>query len=250
VEPAVICLSQTGSATGVSLHVTDLDAADAGDVAARPDGSGPRTVVVAGPTWDGVPPAGTTVLRCPTRLCLVRFRPEPAAGASAAGLVGWPDELSVRALSWSAGSGDPAGAGASRMPPLSPAPPRLIPPVDLRNAPSVEFLRVLDWLLRLTPVPPGEERSRAELATIGLGGTGLDVLLDDYRSSEELLAGLRTGMHEVLVHARTAHRSGRGIGDRASFAGDHLARAAEAYLDILGVGPPAARSVIPRPRAA
>jgi hypothetical protein len=118
-------------------------------------------------------------------------------------------------------------------PPPTPTLPPAVPDlavVDVRAPLDVHFLHVLDVLLPLMPPRPGEELLRAELASIGIGGSAPAEFPTSAVPQAELEAGLGDGVAEVR-HRRNALAPGGGpLPSHREIHADYLSRAAASYL--------------------
>lgn len=183
----------------MSAMVADLYTYIVGYVSPRTGGADGETVLIAGPGWEG--PSDLRVLHCPTDLCVVLCRTQ---------MFGPQDQDAVWALQ------DQIIVSPTQAAPL----PALVDPVDVRQPPTAQFLTVLDWMLPLMPVLPGEEDLRQRIAALP--------------ADDSAVPGLDEGYHDLMVRMATVRSSAELFGSREHYAGDHLARAAGAYLGILG----------------
>lgn len=182
----------------MSAMVADLYTYIVGYVSPRTSGPDGETVSIVGPHWQGS--SGLRVLRCPTDLCVVLCRTQ---------MFGPGDLENVWALQ-----------DRIRVTPTQAAPlPDLVPAVDVRQPPTPAFLTVLDWMLPLMPPLPEERQFRADLACM---------------ATHDVQRGLDEGYQDLLERMATVRSSAELFGSREHLAGDHLARAAGAYLGILG----------------
>ena len=183
----------------MSAMVADLYTYVVGYVTPRTSGADGETVLIAGPGWEGT--SDLRVLRCPTELCVVLCRTQ---------MFGADDLETVWALQ------DQITVTPTQAEPLPP----LVTPVDVRKPPTAQFLTVLDWMLPLMPTLPGEEDLRKRIAALP--------------ADDSTLPGLDEGFHDLMARMATVRSSAELFGSREHYAGDHLARAAGAYLGILG----------------
>jgi hypothetical protein len=162
------------------------------------------------------------VFPCPTELCLVLIRTQLFDEEDMPNVAAIQDAVSVRPLSATQGQASPRAA-----PGLAP-----IAPVDVRAAADLRFFDVLAWMLALMPTLPEDQELRDRMARIGVRpGAKVDL---PRSSRQPALAGMRAGMQDILKRAKRVRSSGELFGSREFFAGDHLARAAGAFLGILG----------------
>jgi hypothetical protein len=161
----------TRDRSSLTLHDLHVDV-----VASVPEDPDPTSsaFLVVGPGWDPVVPSEVVAaLRCRTDLCLV----VSALPGSA---------VAVR---------PPEPADADPPPPLPPP----VPPVDVARPPTTAFLVVLDWMLGLIPVRPGDEDLRADLEVVGVGRGPValtEAMAEDLRDGQ-VTAGLRRGYDDV-----------------------------------------------------
>jgi hypothetical protein len=216
-EPMVLTMPATSEDRYMSAQVFDLYTCIVGCVSPRTHGHAGGSVVIAEPGWCGEAPSGMGVLRCPTELCLVMVRTQLFDDSDMANVAALQDQVSVRPLSSLTGR-----SPVATNPPLRP-----IAPVDVRTPPTTDFLRVLDWMLRLMPVLPEDRPVREVLAE-------LHGALGSPDAAADIEAGLVAGMADLVARMRTVQSSGELFGSREFFAGDYLSRAAGAFLGILG----------------
>ena len=221
-EPVVLDIPAFDPDRYVSAELIDLYTYIVGYVSPRTDGYGGGRFLIAGPSWTGESPPAMTVFQAPTELCLVLVRTQLFGRDDWPNVAAIQDAMAVQPLSMVIGAGEPPRPTA-----LTP-----ITPVDVRHEPTLEAFSVLRWMLRLMPVLPEDAELRRDLAAIGVG--------DDARApiapGEETaaLAGMGSAVEEILHYAKTLRSSADIFGSRAFFAGNHLARAAGAFLGILG----------------
>lgn len=228
-EPMVVGMPALPPQRYMSAQVVDLYTYIVGYVSPRTRGRAGGSTLVAGPGWRRPVPADVPVLRCPTDLCLVLIRTQLFDDGDLPNVAALQDQVRVLPLSAWTGSTAP-----------DPPVPGLVPisPVDVRRAPTPDFLRVLAWMLRLMPVLPEDAGLRAELAQIGVGADGhdpsLDAVLADPSAAATLTSGLADGLGDLRRRMGAVRSSAELFGSRDFFAGDNLSRAAGAYLGILG----------------
>ncbi|HEX6886946.1 MAG TPA: DUF1254 domain-containing protein [Candidatus Nanopelagicales bacterium] len=225
-EPIVLTVPPHEPERDVSIELVDLYTYVVGDVSLRTNGSAGGQFLVTGPGWSGDAAVGVGVFACPTELALVLVRTHVLDDADLANVIALQDQMGVQALSAWSGRPGPREVTTPPVPDLA--------TVDVRAPLDGHFLHVLDVMLALMPLLPGDEHVREELAGIGVGGPGLAELLDDPQAHAELVSGLAEGLADVRARCASVRSAAELVGSREHFAGDHLARAAGAYLGILG----------------
>jgi hypothetical protein len=211
-EPVVLTVGEAEEDLGVQAELVDLRGASRA-LTWSPDGSG-GAVLIRGPRWRGAQSTPSVAMECPTEIALLLIAARSRDGHGPGGyLHGHPglDTLST----W---LGAPAPA-----PPLPPAVPDLAV-VDVRAPLDAHFLHVLDVMLPLMPARPGEELLRAELASIGIGGSAPEV------PPAELEAGLGDGVAEVRHRCSTLALGAGAPPSHRELHADYLSRAAASYL--------------------
>jgi hypothetical protein len=210
-EPVVLTLPGAEEGPGVQAELVDLRGSSRA-LTWAPDGSG-GPVLIRGPRWQGSQPTPSVALQCPTEIALLLIAGRSRDGHDPCGYPhGHPglDTLST----W---LGRPAPT-----PPLPPALPDLAV-VEVRAPLDVHFLHVLDVMLPLMPARPGEELLRADLASIGVGGSAPAVPPD------ELEAGLGDGVAEVRNRCSTLALGAGAPPSHRELHADYLSRAAASY---------------------
>jgi hypothetical protein len=218
-EPVVLRVPGAQDGRGVRAELVDLRGASLA-LTWAPDESG-GAVGIRGPRWHGAEPTPPIAVECPTDLALLLIAgPSPdrrdAAGGTPHGHPG------LHTLStWL--------ARPAPTPPLPPAVPDLAV-VDVRAPLDAHFLHVLDVMLPLMPERPGEERLRAELASIGIGGGAQAELPAPAAPRLELEAGLGEGVAEVRRRCSTLVPEAGARPSHRELHADYLSRAAGSYL--------------------
>lgn len=191
----------------MSAQLVDLYTYIVGYVSPRTTGSAGGRYLVVGPDWEGDNPQGHPVFACPTQLCLVLIRTELFDESDLDNVVALQNRVHLQAH--------------GEVEPLEP----LVAPVDVRAAPSLDYLAVLGWMLSLMPVLDDERMIRDRI-------TGVMEARGDQGVS--ILAGLGEGLQDVIDRARNVRSSGEIFGSREFLGHDYLSRAAGAFLGILG----------------
>lgn len=226
-EPLVLTVPGMEGDRYFSVQLVDLYTHNFAYIGTRATGNFGGTFLIAGPDWKGRKPRGVErVLRCETQLALAIYRTQ---------LKGPDDMEKVKAIQ-----------AEYRIQPLSaframPAP--LRPPAIDWPRPekgldkTVEFFRLLDFLLQFAPVHPSERALRDQLAAIGIG-TGFDpgALSPEMKSAIE--AGIRDAWRDydalqVRISAKEV-KSGDLFGTRAYLKNNYLYRFAAARIGLFG----------------
>lgn len=200
----------------MSAQLVDLYGYIVGYVSPRTTGNAGGTYVVHGPSSPATEDVVDGTFDCPTELCLVLVRTQLFDDADLPAVWALQDAVVIT----------PLGPGG---PPLAPP-----PTVDVRAPLDEGFLRSLDWMLQLMPTLPEDTQVRAELASIGCGDGGLEWLPASPDALAQAREGLTLGMQDVQRRCAAVRSSAELFGSRDFFAGDNAAKAAGAYLGILG----------------
>jgi hypothetical protein len=171
-EPAILSAPGTGGRYW-SAQVLDFDSNTLTNFGARLDGAKAGKFAVVGPGWKGKLPKGIKrSVRSPTGFVVVLLRVLVSGPDDLPTAVGFQKQFTLAALSRHAkGQTGPASEVIEGM------------PIYEADSPA-ERLLVLDRLLKLNPVRPGEEALMSQFATIGVGPA--NVLLPT-RPSEDTL---------------------------------------------------------------
>ncbi len=223
-EPVILTIPPFEADRYVSAMLVDLATYIVGYVSPRTNGHAGGRFLVTGPGAAQLHvPDLTGAFRVPTDLALVLLRTQLLDKADLPRVHAIQDGCLVAPLSAALGTSAPL-----------PSAPLVAPsPVDVRGAPDLGFMVVLDWTLTLMPVQPGEEELRERLLELGLG-TGRWSQPTDPPTREAWLVGMGQGMARIAARARTVRSSGELFGSREHLGADHLSRATGAMLGILG----------------
>jgi hypothetical protein len=222
-EPIVLRIPRFAPNRYVSLQLIDLYSYILGYVTPRTNGNRGGNFLLAGPGWSGTTPPGVDgIFPSPTSLVLGLYRTQLLAPDDLAEVHRLQDGFEAVPLSRFLGTPAPAA-----VPPLVP-----IAPLDLRKQPlDPQFLRILDWMLRLMPVLPEEAALRASFAELGIG-TPAGLTLPD--TSPEIAAGMAQGLELIKARAGRVRSSAELFGSRQMLGADYVTRAAAAMLGIYG----------------
>lgn len=223
-EPVVVTVPPFEPERYVSLMLVDLETFIVGYVSPRTNGRVGGRFLVSGPGWRERPVPGLTgAFRVPTERAFCLGRTQLFGDDDLSRVHAIQDGFAVTPLSTFLGEPAPAPASPLAAPAV----------VDVRAAPDLRFMEVLDWMLTLIPSQPDVSAVRARLRDLGLG-TGRWTPPADPAVREEWLAGMGRGMAAIAARARTVRSSGELFGGRELLGGDDVTRAAGAMLGILG----------------
>lgn len=168
----------------------------------RSSGTGGGRFLLVGPTWQGTPPEGLTLLRAPTRMVWLIGRTQTNGAADYPQVHRLQDGLTLRRLGGDASAGAPAPSPPS--PPLPPAwqasATALPPPVQQMQAMATEaFFKRLALLMADNPPAPADKPMLVKLARIGIApgqppqwslldrwSAGLGRWIADFKVAQEL----------------------------------------------------------------
>ena len=182
----------------------------------RTYGNGGGRYAVRGPAGGSVGGEVDAVLECPTDLALALVRTQLFDDSDIVEVAALQDQVVVLAD----GPAQPMPVG--------------VPTVDVRAPLGGGFLRALDWMLQFMPTLPEDDGIREELSGLGVGVGLVDALLAEPAVDAEERQGLAEGMRDVQERCAAVRSSAELFGSREFYAGDHLRRAAGAFLGILG----------------
>lgn len=208
------------------LPFHDLYTTYAGYVGAATTGSDAGCYLIAGPRWDGsVPEQITGVVRAHTDFLGTLTRTELTSDGVES-LMAVQNSYDLMPLS--------RFAGAAAPPPADPVSwPRWD---EQAMTKTPEFFALLDFLLQFAPVLPEDAESRAQLAALGIDGTGA-FSLATLNSAElaDLQAGLDDGIAELAARADKTASSFGLFGTADEMAGRYLDRDMGAMKGLYGL---------------
>ncbi|MFC1412863.1 DUF1254 domain-containing protein [Streptacidiphilus sp. N1-12] len=213
-EPWVLSVPATDRYHVLPLH--DLDTPYVGFIGSRTTGDSAGDYLVTGPGRTGPVPDGLAgVLRADTQLVGILGRAYLAGPQDVDALKAVQQQYLLRPLSEFTDAERPEPAVEPQWP---------VWREEARE--SVEFFTYLDFLLQFVPVREDVRRLRADLARLGIDGTGS---FEPGALSPELREALAQGMDDGrarLREAEAAHPSSAGLfGTRAELGDDFLLRA-------------------------
>lgn len=231
-EPLVISVPAVDAGRYYSAQFIDAYTFNFAYIGSRATGNDAANFLLAGPGWDGETPEGIKqVIRSETQLVFVLFRTQLFDPADIENVKKIQAGYKIQPLSSFLGTAPP------------PAPPAIefaTPLTPDQQKSSVDFFRVLNFVLQFTPTNPAETELMARFAKIGVGA-GLP--FDANALSPELRAALEGGIadawaafgeHKTTVVDTGKRGSADSFGTREYLAGDYMARMSGAVLGIYG----------------
>jgi hypothetical protein len=164
----------------------------------RTTGNGAGTFVIAGPGWNGTPPAGAQIFKSPTNLVWILGRIEAHGPADYAAIHAMQDGVKLVPLSaYGAPYVAPKGS-------IDPSIDAKTPPVDRLKAMSAEaYFTMLAALLKANPAPASDAPMLATLATIGVvPGQPFDAKHLEPKLAAALDKSVRVALRKVAEAAR------------------------------------------------
>ncbi len=226
-EPVILTIPPLEKNRYVSLQLIDAYTYILGYVSPRTNGYGGGEFLVVGPGWDGpVPNRIKAVFRSPTSLVLAHYRTQFMGSGDLPRVHEVQDQFRVEPLSIFLGASPPQAAPHVKA----------VPPVDLRKDPlSMQFFRILNWMLEYMPDLPEERAMRQRFARIGVGPS----LSFDPSGGEwaAIAKGMEQGLADMEARASTMTSSAELFGSRAQLGQDYLSRAVAAMIGIYGNAP-------------
>ena len=233
-EPMVLSVPAVQKSRYYSVMLCDGNTFNYGYIGSRATGSDPGDYLVVGPDWKGETPAGIKkVFRSSTQFSVAAYRTQLFNPADMPNVV--KVQAGYKAQSLSAYLKQPA-------PPAAPA--IDFPKID-KEMVKTNFFEYLNFALQFAPADPEEKAIRDKLASIGIGpGRKFEFKDLSLEHKAEVLLGMKEGEAKVdKAIAGTGKNingwrvGGLAGGDRASFHGDWLSRAAVAKAGIYANDP-------------
>ncbi|MBL9136140.1 MAG: DUF1254 domain-containing protein [Verrucomicrobiales bacterium] len=231
-EPVVLTVPAIEKERYFSIQLIDAYTHNFDYLGSRSTGNDGGSFLIAGPRWKGKPPSGVKrVVRSETELALAVFRTQLFEPADLEHVKRIQEGYRVEPLS--AFLGKPA-------PRPAPAIDFIAPLTTETQKSSLDFFKVLNFILQFCPRHPSEKELMARFAKINVGA-GKKFLPD--RMNADLQQALRDGMadawkeYETLVRTQVAAgkvTSGDVFGTRAYLKNNYLYRMAAAGLGIFG----------------
>jgi hypothetical protein len=227
-EPIVLSVPDVPAGRYFSVMICDGNTYNVGYIGSRATGQGAGSWLIAGPGWQGQTPSGIKgVIRSTTWFALAAFRTQ---------LFG-PDDIANVAAVQRGYKAEPLSAFLHQPAP-PPAPEIHWPRIDAELA-KRHFFDYLAFALQFNVPQPNEAAIRAQLATIGITGTGAappESLFDRL----ELAAGAVEGERKVEAAVAAAGVAMNGWrvtpipGSPEAYNGDWMLRAVAAKAGIYG----------------
>jgi len=233
-EPMVLSVPAVQKSRYYSVMLCDGNTFNYGYIGSRATGSDPGDYLVVGPDWKGETPAGIKkVFRSSTQFSVAAYRTQLFNPAD------MPNVVKVQA----GYKAQPLSAYLKQ--PAPPAAPAIdFPKID-KEMVKTNFFEYLNFALQFAPADPEEKAIRDKLASIGIGpGRKFEFKDLSLEHKAEVLLGMKEGEAKVdKAIAGTGKNingwrvGGLAGGDRASFHGDWLSRAAVAKAGIYANDP-------------
>ncbi|WP_050028433.1 DUF1254 domain-containing protein [Verrucomicrobium sp. BvORR034] len=231
-EPLVFTVPQVEKGRYYSLQFIDQYTFNFAYVGSRATGNEAGSYLLAGPGWKGSKPAGIkSVIPCETEYAFILYRTQLFNPEDIEAVKKIQAGYKVQPLSHFLGQ--PA-------PPPSPKVDFITPLTPEAQRTSMEFFKVLDFVLRFCPEHPSEQKLRAEFARVGLGTStpfSLDTLKPEVRKAmEDGIADAWAAFKEYKeTQIDTGKRSSAdSFGTREFLDGRYIDRMSAAVLGIYG----------------
>jgi hypothetical protein len=227
-EPVVISVPDVPAGRYFAVMICDGNTYNVGYIGSRTTGQGAGSWLVAGPGWQGTPPAGVKgVIRSTTQFALTLFRTQ---------LFG-PDDMPNVVAIQRGYRAEPLSTFARTAPP-PPAPEIRWPRVNADLA-KHHFFDYLAFALQFSAPQPNEAAIRAQMASVGIDGRGTP-LPHSFLDRIELLAAAFEGNRKVEAAVAAAGVAMNGWrvspipGSPEAYNGDWMLRAVAAKAGIYG----------------
>jgi hypothetical protein len=229
-EPMVWTVPDMGDRYFV-IQVVDMYTHNIGYIGTRATGGKAGNYVIAGPSWDGVEPEGTSgVIRAETNFVYViqRTALTPDEVQQVAALI---KTFQLRPLHSFAGEPAP-----------QPPPVLAFPAYDKKAAESAGFIGLFNFLLAQLQIHPTEKPLFDRWAAIGIGpGKPFDAAALPPQVRQAIDAGVKQALERIVDRTRNmgAVKDGwqvitNAFGDRQRMQGQYLTRAAAAMVGLYG----------------
>ena len=233
-EPMVLSVPAVDKKRYFSVQLIDSNTYNYGYIGSRATGNEAGDYLVAGPDWKGESPPGIKkVFRSDTQFSLIPYRTQLFNSEDMPNVVKVQAGYKVQPLS-----------AFMHQPASSAAPAIDFPKID-KDMVKTGFFQYLDFALQFIPAVPEEAAIRAKLASIGIGpGKKFDFKDLSVERKTAVLLGMKEGEDKIDKAITGIGKNingwtvgGLAGGDRASFAGDWLKRAAVAKAGIYANDP-------------
>jgi hypothetical protein len=214
-----------------SLQFIDMYTHNFAYVGSRVTGSAAGSYLLAGPRWQGKPPAGIkSVIRSETDLAFVLYRTQLFGEDDLENVMRIQSEYKVQPLSRFEGSPAPPKPAVHFSPPLSAE--------AQKNSP--DFFGVLNFLLQFTPTHSSETALMARFASAGIRpGKPFDAAALPPEQRQAVQEGMADAWKAFAQYKSEFIDTGKkssadGFGTREFLGNDYLARMSSAVLGIYG----------------
>ena len=229
-EPIVFCVPDIPKDRYYSVQLIDMYTFNYGYVGSRATGNVGGCYMISGPGWHGATPPGILLtFQSETQFSLLIFRTQLFGPNDIANVKKIQEGYTAQTLS-----------SYTHTPP-PPAPPAVEFPKFTEDAFKSDFPRFLNFLLQFCPEVPEEAAIRLQFATIGIGaGLPFDLAKMSEAQKAELDAAVKQAYSDIqerkdqLGTSINGWRVAAPFGNRDSFHGDNLRRAAAAAWGIFG----------------
>jgi hypothetical protein len=229
-EPIIFCIPNIEKGRYYSVQLVDMYTFNYGYVGSRTTGNTEGCYMISGPGWRGVTPPGILqAFQSETQFSLLIYRTQ---------LFGEKDNDNVKKIQ--AGYTVRTLSAYIHQPP-PPAPTAIEFPKFTEDAFKTDFPKFLNFILQFCPEVPEETATRLQFATIGIGpGKTFDAAQLSEGQRAELGAAVKDGYtaiqdrREQIGKNVNSWKIGAPFGNRDSYAGDNLRRAAAAMMGIYG----------------
>ncbi len=229
-EPIIFCIPNIEKGRYYSVQLIDMYTFNYAYVGSRTTGNVEGCYMISGPGWLGATPPGILqAFQSDTQFSLLIYRTQ---------LFGTKDIDNVKKIQ--------AGYTVTTLSsythqPAPPKPPAIEFPKFTEDAFKTDFPKFLNFILQFCPEVPEETATRLQFATIGIGpGKPFDAAQLSEGQRTEFVAAIKDGYtaiqdrREQIGKNVNSWKIGAPFGNRDSYAGDNLRRAAAAMMGIYG----------------
>jgi hypothetical protein len=231
-EPVVFTVPAVEKGRYYSLQFIDMYTFNFAYVGSRATGNGAASYLLAGPKWKGERPKGIkSVIRSETDFAFVLYRTQLFNPADIDNVKKIQEGYKVEPLSAFLRQPSPAPAPTVNF--ISP-----LTPEQQRS--SLDFFKILNFVLQFSPTHPSEKALMARFAKIGVGaGKPFDARLLAPEMRKALEDGMADGWKAFNEFKTTQVDTGKlssadGFGTRAALKNDYMRRMSGAVLGIYG----------------
>lgn len=231
-EPIVLTVPKLEKNRYFSIQLIDAYTFNFAYVGSRATGNGGGTFMIAGPDWKGAKPANVTkVIRCETNLALAAYRTQ---------LFGPEDLESVKKIQAAYKAQPLSGFLGQTAFKSAPAIDFIKPLTPEAQKTSLDFFKVLNFVLQFCPTVSSEKTLMARFERIGIGA---GKTFDPGKLAPEIRDAIQAGMADAWTEYNTFKKekvdagkvaSGDLFGTRAYLKNNYLYRMAGAVIGIYG----------------